>query len=190
MTSIKNTPSCSLDPCFSRIIFYNCFIASAFKWWAVNTVGVNINIFCHFIKLSLAFDLYLPFFFSWHVYYLLWQQRISGRMWNSSEHTYILVTCEELWPSSSSQASIKKHASWLIIITTSECFLVQLGQTSWQMLAAFFLFLDIKPSVAAKCDEQTVNQTVSLCVLFSDAFLSGKMNFLWYKNTKNVFTFF
>lgn len=79
--------------------------------------------------------------------YLLQQQLIPSMIWISSEHTCFPVTCEELWPTRCGPSSIKKHASWLIIITTSVCFLVQLGQTSGKiwMLASFSFFSTSNP---------------------------------------------
>lgn len=82
---------------------------------------VNINIF------SLLWSLPLP--------ELSCQLCIAMCFCSSGHH---LVACEKLWPPCCSPSNMKKHASWLIIITTSVCCLVQLGRSSRETLAAFF----------------------------------------------------
>lgn len=105
---------------FSPHYSHNCFSIKA-----LHCKHGHINILSLIIKLVTYFLLCIYF---WHDLGFQWTQ------------SCIPVACEELRPSCRSPASIKKHASWLIIITTSVCCLVQLGQTSREMLAAFFSF--------------------------------------------------
>lgn len=94
-----------------------------------------------------------------------------------------LVVCEKLWPPCCSPSNMKKHASWLIIITTSVCCLVQLGRRSRETLAAFF---SLPPhQTLGGCQTQWVISR-SVIVSFSRPFLSRKMSSSW---TAKTFTF-
>lgn len=93
-------------------------------------------------------------------------------------------------PSCCSPSSIKKDASWLIIIMTSCVFLVQLGQTSGEMLAGYSFSRHQNPQWLPNPMSQT-SVSQSVIVSFSGAVLSWKINFfsLRRKNIEHIFTF-